>query len=134
MAVGAKNSTQFDKIGAINGVQEADKKSTGPKDPILVSRAMTVSGVDPTQYADGGGTLCDGGQWDVSSNAAWYITYPSFLNGIISPTSGTGNVDSSVAANHASGIGSGTIDFYWTSDNAYAGYSFDVTSHNGGCV
>lgn len=132
MAVGAKNSTQFDKIGAINGVPEAKIGSLGPVDFLSISRAMTVSGEDPTQYADGGTTLCIGGQWDVSSNAAWYITYPSFLNGIISPTSGTGN--GLITANHALGIGSGTIDFYWTSDNAYAGYSFDVTSQNGGCV
>ena len=132
MAVGAKNSTQFDKIGAINGVQEAKIGSLGPVDFLSMSRAMTVSGVDPTQYADGGGTLCDGGQWDVSSNAAWYITYPSILNGIISPTSGSGNAQ--ITTDYASGVGSGTIDFYWTSDNAYAGYSFDVTSHNEGCV
>lgn len=132
MAVGAKNSTQFDKIGAINGVPEVKIGSLGPVDFLSISRAMTVSGVDPTQYADGGGTLCDGGQWDVSSNAAWYITYPSILNGIISPTSGTG--DASINAATALGVGFGTIDFYWTSDNAYAGYSFDVSSHNGGCV
>jgi len=132
MAVGAKNSTQFDKVGAINGVQEAKIGSLGPVDFLSISRAMTVSGVDPTQYADGGGTLCDDGQWDVSSNAAWYITYPSILNGIISPTSGTG--DASINAATALGVGFGTIDFYWTSDNAYAGYSFDVSSHNGGCV
>jgi len=131
MAVGAKNSTQFDKIGAINGVQEAKIGSLGPVDFLSISRAMTVSGVD-SQYADGGSTLCDGGQWDVSSNAAWYITYPSILNGIISPTSGTG--DASINAATALGVGFGTIDFYWTSDNAYAGYSFDVSSHNGGCV
>ncbi len=133
MAVGAKNSTQFDKIGAINGVQEAKIGSLGPVDFLSMSRAMTVSGEDLTQYTDGGSFLCMGtGKWDVSANAAWYITYPSILNGIISPTSGTG--DASINAATALGVGFGTIDFYWTSDNAYAGYSFDVSSHNGGCV
>lgn len=99
---------------------------------IAILKSMTVSGEDLTQYGDGGNALCIGGQWDVSSNAAWYITYPSILNGIISPTSGTGNAI--ITAYHASGMGSGTIDFYWTSNNAYAGYSFDVVSQAGGCV
>jgi hypothetical protein len=103
MSVGAKNSTQFDKIGAINGVQEAKIGSLGPVDFLSISRAMTVSGEDPTQYADGGNTLCIGGQWNVTANAAWYITYPMILNGIISPTSGTGNA--SITADHASGAG-----------------------------
>lgn len=134
MAVGAKNSTQFDKIGAINGVQEAKIGSLGPVDFLSISRSMYVSG-EAVYYADGGSFLCMGtGVWDVSANAPWYITYPSFLNGIISPTSGTGNVDSSVAANHASGIGSGMITFYWTSDDVYAGYDFGAISDASGCV
>ncbi len=132
MAVGAKNSTQFDKIGAINGVQEAKIGSLGPVDFLSMSRAMTVSGEDPTRYTDGGTTLCIGGQWDVSANAPWYITYPSFLNGIISHTSGTGNAQ--ITADHASGTGSGTIDFFWSGDDIWAGYSFDVVSQAGGCV
>ena len=132
MAVGAKNSTQFDKIGAINGVPEVKIGSLGPVDFLSISRSMVVSG-EAVYYTDGGSFLCMGtGKWDVSANAPWYITYPSILNGIISPTSGTG--DASINAATASGVDSGTIDFYWTSDNAYAGYSFDVTSHNGGCV
>ena len=132
MAVGAKNSVQLDKIGAINGVPEVKIGSLGPVDFLSISRSMVVSG-EAVYYTDGGSFLCMGtGKWDVSANAPWYITYPSILNGIISPTSGTG--DASINAATASGVDSGTIDFYWTSDNAYAGYSFDVTSHNGGCV
>ena len=132
MAVGAKNSVQLDKIGAINGVPEVKIGSLGPVDFLSISRSMVVSG-EAVYYTDGGSFLCMGtGKWDVSANAPWYITYPSILNGIISPTSGTG--DASINAATASGVDSGTIDFYWTSDNAYAGYSFDVESQAGGCV
>lgn len=37
MAVGAKNSTQFDKIGAINGVPEVKIGSLGPVDFLSIS-------------------------------------------------------------------------------------------------
>jgi len=131
MAVGAKNSTQFDKIGAINGVPEVKIGSLGPVDFLSISRSMYVSG-EAVYYADGGSFLCMGtGKWDVSANAPWYITYPSFLKGI-SPTSGTGNAQ--IKADHASGTGSGTIDFFWSGDDIWAGYSFDVESQAGGCV
>ena len=132
MAVGAKNSVQLDKIGAINGVPEVKIGSLGPVDFLSISRSMVVSG-EAVYYTDGGSFLCMGtGKWDVSANAPWYITYPSILNGIISPTSGTG--DASINAATASGVDSGTIDFFWSGDDIWAGYSFDVESQAGGCV
>ncbi len=132
MAVGAKNSVQLDKIGAINGVPEVKIGSLGPVDFLSISRSMVVSG-EAVYYTDGGSFLCMGtGKWDVSANAPWYITYPSFLNEIISHTSGTGNAQ--ITADHASGTGSGTIDFFWSGDDIWAGYSFDVVSQAGGCV
>jgi hypothetical protein len=97
------------------------------------SRSMTVTGDDDTLYTDGGSFLCVGsGQWDVTSNAAWYITYPSFMSGYITPTSGSGNA--TIYCWEVGSTGSGNIDFYWTSDNAYTGFSFHVVSDAGGCV
>lgn len=97
------------------------------------SRSMNVTGESYTLYTDGGSFLCVGnGRWNVTANAAWYITYPSFMAGRISPTSGSGN--KTIICSYVTATGSGTIDFYWTSDNAYAGYSFDVASQEGGCV
>lgn len=130
MAVGA--STQFDKVGAINGVPEVKIGSLGPVDFLSISRAMTVSG-EAVYYADGGSFLCMGtGEWDVSANAPWYITYPTFMEGHIYPTSGTGNA--TVICYSVDTVGSGMITFYWTSDDVYAGYDFGAISDAGGCV
>jgi hypothetical protein len=132
MAVGAKNSTQFDKIGAINGVPEVKIGSLGPVDFLSISRSMYVSG-EAVYYADGGSYLCMGtGVWDVSANAPWYITYPTFMEGHISPTSGTGNA--TIFCYSVDTVGSGMITFYWTSDDVYAGYDFGAISDAGGCV
>lgn len=132
MAVGAKNSTQFDKIGAINGVPEVKIGSLGPVDFLSISRSMVVSG-EAVYYADGGSFLCMGtGKWDVSANAPWYITYPTFMEGHISPTSGTGNA--TIFCYSVDTVGSGMITFYWTSDDVYAGYDFGAISDAGGCV
>jgi hypothetical protein len=104
--------------------------NTGGSGPV---RSITVIGDDDTLYTDGGLFLCVGsGEWYVTANAAWYITYPSFLSGIISPTSGSGNA--TITCYSATDTGSGNIDFYWTSDDAYTGYSFHVVSDAGGCV
>ena len=66
MAVGAKNSVQLDKIGAINGVPEVKIGSLGPVDFLSISRSMVVSG-EAVYYTDGGSFLCMGtGKWDVS--------------------------------------------------------------------
>jgi len=132
MAVGAKNSTQFDKIGAINGVPEVKIGSLGPVDFLSISRSMVVSG-EAVYYTDGGSFLCMGtGKWDVSANAPWYITYPSFMEGHILPTSGTG--DASIFCYSVDTVGSGMITFYWTSDDVYAGYDFGAISDASGCV
>ena len=53
MAVGAKNSTQFDKIGAINGVPEVKIGSLGPVDFLSISGPPPppdAISVDPTYY------------------------------------------------------------------------------------
>jgi len=72
------------------------------------------------------------GKWDVSANAPWYITYPTFMEGHISPTSGTGNA--TIFCYSVDTVGSGMITFYWTSDDVYAGYDFGAISDAGGCV
>jgi len=96
-----------------------------------ISRSMVVSG-EAVYYADGGSFLCMGtGKWDVSANAPWYITYPTFMEGHISPTSGTGNA--TVICYSVDTVGSGMITFYWTSDDVYAGYNFGAISDAGGC-
>jgi hypothetical protein len=126
MAVGAKNSTQFDKIGAINGVPEVKIGSLGPVDFLSISRSMYVSG-EAVYYADGGSYLCMGtGVWDVSANAPWYITYPTFMEGHISPTSGTGNA--TIICYSVDTVGSGNIDFFWSGDDIWAGYRFGAIS------
>ena len=47
MSVGAKNSTQFDKVGAINGVQEAKIGSLGP----VSFSAPPMEGLEISEYA-----------------------------------------------------------------------------------
>lgn len=95
------------------------------------TRSMTVSGVASV------GDTCvgwsQGGTYYVTASEAWYCTTsntPASNQGTY-PTSG--NAGSSIQVDVYSGSGSsdgvacgGTIDFYWSSDNAHAGWTFDL--------
>jgi len=70
MAVGAKNSTQFDKVGAINGVQESKIGSIGPVS-FIVSAPDSVSTDFTSLSFDGAGTWLDSDTVTITSSGTW---------------------------------------------------------------
>jgi len=120
MAVGAKNSTQFDKIGAINGVPEAKIGSLGPVSfsvPAMEGLEISESGMDfysGSVYSnwDSLGNACDITKIDVSSSSSWNIMYSFDCPWTISPTSGSAGVTPvDISSGGVSGEESGYVQF-----------------------